>query len=213
MKLKFGLIVALIVVTSMSSFAASPSGGVSAQDALKQLLEGNARYVQGQPDRAGQRPSAAAQHPIAAILSCSDSRVPPEIIFDRGVGSLFVVRAAGNTCDRLGVQSLEYAVAHLGARLIIVMGHDQCGAVSAAVKTYPKEDVGPMLENIYPAVRDTKDHKGDAVSNAIDENAILTAKKLSEDPALAASVKRGDLKIVPARYALDTGKVTILSAQ
>ena len=76
-------------------------------------------------------------------------------------------------------------MAHLGTRLIIVMGHDQCGAVSAAVKTYPKEDVGPMLENIYPAVRKTKDQKGDALSNAIDENAILTAKRLSEDPALA----------------------------
>jgi carbonic anhydrase len=212
-KLRFGLVVALILITSMSSFAAPPSDGVSAQDALKQLLDGNARYVRGQPDRADQRPSAAAQHPIAAILSCSDSRVPPEIIFDRGVGSLFVVRAAGNTCDRLGIQSLEYAVAHLGTRLIIVMGHDQCGAVSAAVKTYPKEDVGPMLENIYPAVRKTKDQKGDALSNAIDENAILTAKRLSEDPALAPGVKRGDLKIVPARYALDSGKVTILSAQ
>jgi carbonic anhydrase len=212
-KLRFGLVVALILITSMSGFAAPPSDGVSAQDALTQLLDGNARYVRGQPDHADQRPSDAAQHPIAAILSCSDSRVPPEIIFDRGVGSLFVVRAAGNTCDRLGIQSLEYAVAHLGTRLIIVMGHDQCGAVSAAVKTYPKQDVGPMLENIYPAVRKTKDRTGDALSNAIEENAILVAKTLAEDPALAPSVKSGELKIVPARYSLGTGKVKILADQ
>jgi len=200
-------------MASQATFAAAPVAGPAGDDALKQLLEGNSRYVQDHAQRPDQRPSAAAQHPIAVILSCSDSRVPPEIIFDSGVGTLFVVRAAGNTADRLGVQTIEYAVAHLGTRLIVVMGHDQCGAVGAAVKTYPKEHVGPMLENIYPAVRATQSKTGAAISNAIDENAILVAKKLSEDPALASHVKSGDLKIVPARYALDSGKVTILSAQ
>jgi carbonic anhydrase len=212
-KATVSLVLALILVSPVLAMAATTSEGTSAQDALKQLMDGNARYVQGQPERSDQRPSAAPQHPIAAILSCSDSRVPPELIFDRGVGSLFIVRAAGNTCDRLGVQSLEYAVAHLGTRLIVVMGHDQCGAVDAALKTYPKRDVGPMLENIYPAVRAAKSGSGDAFSNAIDENAMLVAKRLEQEPAFASAIKSGKLKIVAARYALDTGKVKILSPQ
>jgi carbonic anhydrase len=203
----------VFLMAAQTTFAATPVAGPSGDEALKQLLDGNGRYVQDHAQRPDQRPSAAPQHPIAVILSCSDSRVPPELIFDSGVGRLFVVRAAGNTADRLGVQTIEYAVVHLGTRLIVVMGHDQCGAVGAAVKTYPKEHVGPMLENIYPAVHDTQNKPGDAISNAIDENAILVAKKLAADPALAPSVKRGDLKIVPARYALDTGKVTILPTQ
>lgn len=213
MKARPALIIAIVLVLPGLCRGASPSAGPSAAEALRQLLEGNARYVQDHAEHPDQRPSAAPQHPIAVIVSCSDSRVPPEIIFDRGVGSLFIVRAAGNTCDRLAVESIEYAVDHLGTRLIVVMGHDQCGAVTAAVHTYPKAGVGPMLENIYPAVRDTRQRPGDPVSNAISENAILVARRLSSEPELAEKIKHGDLKIVPARYALDSGKVQLLSAQ
>jgi len=207
------VVIFLILAVPEVSRTASDQSGPSPDDALQQLLDGNAHYVQDRAERPAQRPSAAAQHPLAVIVSCSDSRVPPEIIFDRGVGSLFVVRAAGNTCDRLGIQSIEYAVSHLGTRLVLVLGHDSCGAVTAAVKSYPKAGTGPMLENIYPAVRETQHRPGDAVANAIDENAILVARRLAEDPAFSASVTRGALKIVPARYALATGKVQILSAQ
>jgi carbonic anhydrase len=212
-KAKLALILVIFLVLPGLSRGAPPSAGPSAAEALRQLLEGNARYVQDHAEHPDQRPSAAPQHPLAVIVSCSDSRVPPEIIFDRGVGSLFIVRAAGNTCDRLAVESIEYAVDHLGTRLIVVMGHDQCGAVTAAVKSYPKAGVGPMLENIYPAVRETRHHPGDPVSNAISENAILVVRRLSSDVELAEKIKGGELKIVPARYALDTGKVQILSAQ
>ena len=177
---------------------------------LRQLLDGNARYVQNRPERPNQRPSAAAQHPLAVILSCSDSRVPPEIIFDQGVGSLFVVRAAGNTYDRLALQSIEYAVDHLGTRLIVVIGHDQCGAVTAAVEAYPKPAVGPMLENIYPAVRATHASPGDKISRAIDENARLTALRLTAEPELAPKVKSGELQIAAARYNLATGAIHFL---
>lgn len=204
------LILALLLAVPGLSRGASESQGPSAVQVLMQLLDGNGRYVRDHAEHPDQRPTAAPQHPLAVILSCSDSRVPPEMIFDRGVGSLFVVRDAGNTSDRLAIESIEYAVDHLGVRLIVVMGHDQCGAVTAAVKSYPKPGVGPMLENIYPAVRQTRDQPGDAISNAISENAILVARRLSADPELAAKVKSGDLKIVPARYALDTGKVQIL---
>lgn len=213
MKAQLAMILGIILALPGLSRGAAPSEGPSAEEALKQLLEGNARYVQDHAEHPDQRPSAAPQHPAAVIVSCSDSRVPPEVIFDRGVGSLFVVRTAGNTCDRLAVESIEYAVAHLGTRLIVVMGHDQCGAVTAAVNSYPKAGVGPMIENIYPAVRDTRHHPGEPVSNAINENAILVAKRLASEPELASKIKQGELKIVPARYALDTGKVQILSAQ
>jgi carbonic anhydrase len=178
--------------------------------ALQQLLDGNARYTADKATHPASRPSDAAQHPAAVILSCSDSRVPPEILFDQGVGSLFVVRAAGNTYDQLALESIEYAVAHLGTPLIVVMGHDQCGAVTAAVKEYPKSAVGPMVKNIYPAVAKTKGQPGDPVSNAISENAVLIAEKLTRDPRLAAMVASGQLKIVAARYNLATGAVTML---
>ena len=193
------------------SSASSAGNGPSPARALQQLLDGNARYVGDRPARPRQRPSAAPQHPLAVILSCSDSRVPPEVLFDQGVGDLFVVRAAGNTYDRLALQSIAYAVDQLGTKLILVVGHDQCGAVTAAVKTYPKPGVGPMLENIYPAVRATHDRPGDKISQAIDENARLTARRLAAEPDLAPKVKSGELEIVPARYNLATGAIHLIS--
>src|SRR5713226_7709437 len=181
-------------------------------EAIQQLLAGNTRYVEGKAvcPNPSQRPSDATQHPIAAILSCSDSRVPPEIVFDQGVGSLFVVRAAGNTYDELGIQSLEYAIKSLGAKLIVVLGHDSCGAVSAAVKSFPKPGAGAMVENIYPAVQKTRSIPGDPVSNAVSENAILVAERLRDSPQFRESVKAGEIQIVAARYDLKTGKIQLL---
>jgi carbonic anhydrase len=178
--------------------------------ALRLLLEGNQRYVKDHAERPDQRPSDSPQHPLAVILSCSDSRVPPEIIFDQGVGNLFIVRVAGNTYDRLALQSIEYAVGHLGTTLIMVIGHDQCGAVTAAVKAYPDPHSGPMLSNIYPAVREARGQPGEEVSNAIDHNAVLIAKKLEDEPELAGKVKSGQLRIQPARYILKTGAIKLL---
>jgi len=189
------------------------TNGPAAAVVLQQLLDGNARYTADKAAHPDSRPSDAAQHPSAVILSCSDSRVPPEILFDQGVGSLFVVRAAGNTYDQLALESIEYAVAQLGTTLIVVMGHDQCGAVKAAVGEYPRPTNSAMLKNIYPAVAQTKGQPGDAVANAVSESAVLTAEKLARDPRLAAMVAGGQLKIVAARYSLATGAVTILQTK
>jgi len=178
--------------------------------ALQLLLEGNQRYVTDRATHPRQRPSDAPQHPLAVILSCSDSRVPPGIFFDQGVGDLFIVRVAGNTYDRLALQSIDYAVNHLGSTLIIVIGHDQCGAVGAAVKAYPDPSGGPMLTNIYAAVREARGQAGDELSNAIDDNAVLIARKLSGETELAAKVKSGQIAIRPARYILKTGVVKLL---
>ena len=184
--------------------------GIAPAAALQKLLDGNKLYVADKATHPDSRPSDAAQHPAAVILSCADSRVPPEILFDQGVGSLFVVRAAGNTFDRLALESIAYAVGHLGTRLIVVLGHDQCGAVSAAVQEYPKSTESVMLKNIYPAVAKTRREPGDPVANAVNENAVLVADRLAHEPVLAKSVAHGDLKIVAARYNLATGAVTIL---
>jgi carbonic anhydrase len=178
--------------------------------ALQLLLDGNQRYVSDRAERPNQRPSDSPQHPLAVVLSCSDSRVPPEIIFDQGVGNLFIVRVAGNTYDRLALQSIEYAVGHLGTSLIVVMGHDQCGAVTAALKAYPDPRAGPMLTNIYTAVREARGQPGDELSNAIDNNAVLMAKKLAHEADLEKKVKKGELTIQPARYILKTGAVKLL---
>jgi len=209
------LIVAIALAGSYRAVADPPADGVthvSAPEALQQSLAGNARYVNGKtvcPNPA-QRPSDATQHPIAAVLSCSDSRVPPEIILDQGVGALFVVRAAGNTYDELGIQSLEYAIKSLGTKLIVVLGHDSCGAVSAAVKLFPKPGVGAMVENIYPAVQKTRSMPGDPVSNAVSENSILVAERLRKAPQFRELIKAKEIEIVPARYNLKTGKIQIL---
>ena len=192
------------------AWSAAPTSEQAPAAALQQLLDGNARYVGDKTTHPAARPSDAAQHPLAVILSCSDSRVPPEILLDQGVGALFVVRDAGNTSDQLALESIQYAVGHLGTRLIVVMGHDQCGAVTAAVNEFPKPTQSPLLKNIYPAIKQSKGKPGDAVSNAISENAVLVAKKLAQDPQLAPLVASGELKIIPARYNLATGAVTRL---
>ncbi len=207
------LLAALIVFSAIAIATPGPASdlkGPPPEQALQELLDGNNRFVQARPIHPDSRPSDAPQHPLAVILSCSDSRVPPELAFDQGVGKLFVVRVAGNTYDRLALESIEYAVGDLGTGLILVIGHDQCGAVTAAVKAYPDPKVGPMLENIYPAVRATQKAPGDKVSAAIDANAILIAQRLRKDPALAAHIQAGDLTILPARYILATGKIHIL---
>jgi carbonic anhydrase len=178
--------------------------------ALQLLLDGNQRFVSNRTEHPNQRPSDSPQHPLAVVLSCSDSRVPPEIIFDQGVGNLFIVRVAGNTYDRLALESIEYAVGHLGTTLIMVIGHDQCGAVTAALKAYPDPHAGPMVANIYPAVREARGQHGDELSNAIDDNAVLTASKLEHEPGLTEEVKSGQLQIQPARYILKTGAVELL---
>lgn len=203
------LILATLAFAQRGLSFEAPTGPAPAA-ALQQLLDGNARYTADKATHPDSRPSDAAQHPSAVILSCSDSRVPPEILFDQGVGSLFVVRDAGNTYDQLALESIEYAVGHLGTSLIIVIGHDQCGAVTAAVAEYPKPTDNPMLKNIYPAVARTRGKPGDPVSNAISENAILTAARLAKDPHLAPQVASGQLRIVAARYNLATGALTLL---
>jgi carbonic anhydrase len=186
--------------------------------ALQLLLDGNKRFVDGKLEHPNQTPDrraeiAKGQHPFAAVLTCSDSRTPPEFLFDRGLGDIFTARIAGNVADQVAIESLDYSVKHLGVRLVMVLGHRRCGAVIAAVDGHEgtsEQDVGPMLSELRPAVEASTGMSGDAVENAVRENVRLVMKKLASSAELSAMVKSGDLRIVGGIYDLDTGMIEML---
>ena len=190
----------------------------SADAVLKQLQAGNANHVAKKYQRPHQsadrqKELASGQSPNAIILSCADSRVPPELVFDQGLGDLFVVRVAGNVPGNDEIGSIEYAAEHLHTPLIVVMGHTKCGAVQAAVDGGdPHGHLGPLLAMIQPAVARAKRQPGDPVENAIRNNVENVVQQLrASSPVLAPLVTRGSLKVVGGVYALDTGKVTWLT--
>jgi carbonic anhydrase len=194
---------------------------VSADDALQKLVEGNARFVSNKDndtprDVARRSDLAKGQHPFAGILTCSDSRVPPELVFDQELGDLFVVRVAGNTADDVGIGSLEYAVEHLGVQLVVVMGHEKCGAVAAAV-TNAKEGgelpghLPAVVADILPVVKQGLADGGDPVHNCVWHNAANVAAKLrTASPILSEAMEHGRLRISAAVYDLDSGMVRFL---
>jgi carbonic anhydrase len=187
-----------------------------AQFPLQALKSGNDRFVAGHPlhpnqDTDRRTDLSAGQHPFAIIVGCSDSRVPPEIVFDQGLGDLFVVRVAGNVVDDHALGSIEYAVEHLHVKLIVVLAHDKCGAVQAAVAGGDAPGhIQSIVDAIQPAVDKAKTEPGDVLDNAIDENARNTADRITHDPALTHEIESGELDVEAARYKLDTGKVVFL---
>jgi len=210
-------IAAMSITATRTAIGAAHEPTISAEQALQLLLEGNQRYVAGKLEHPNQTPArraevAKGQHPFAAVLACSDSRTSPEIIFDRGLGDIFTVRVAGNVADQVVIESLDYSVKHLGVRLLMILGHRRCGAVIAAVEGYEEviKDVGPMLLDLYPAVRATQGMPGDPVENAVRENVKLVVKNLAASQELSAMVKSGELKIVGGIYDLDTGTIEML---
>jgi carbonic anhydrase len=191
---------------------------------LARLLEGNKRFVEGKLDHPRRKPEdfaplAEGQEPLAVIVGCADSRVAPELIFDQGVGDLFVVRVAGNVISGTGAPlkgSIEYAVAELDARLIMVLGHSQCGAVKAAIKHIDHQDsppgsIGGLVDLIKPAVASVKGMSGDPLDNAIRANVEGGVERLKGlEPILAGRIKKRELKVVGAVYDLRTGRVKML---
>ncbi len=190
----------------------------SADQALADLMAGNKRYVAARltyPNQTVARRAEVAkgQHPFAVILGCADSRVPPEIIFDQGLGDLFVIRVAGNVVDDVVMDSIEYAAEHLGVQLIVVLGHTRCGAVDATVKGGEAAGhIRSLVEAIRPAVEKAKGQPGDLLTNAVKANVEMVVDRLkSSKPILAESVEAGRLKIVGARYDLESGVVEIIA--
>ena len=212
--------IAVLVISTFVfrlAYSQTPPGPTPDQ-ALQKLVEGNQRFVDAKMKYPGQTPQrrkelTQGQHPFAAILGCSDSRVPLEVIFDQGLGDLFVVRVAGNTVDQLGLGSLEYATQVLGAPLILVLGHDQCGAVDATIKGKPLPGhIQDLANHLKPAVKlETCQKEKTPLECSINANVEFNvAQLLSSEPILAPLVKSGKLKVVGGRYDLQTGKVVLL---
>lgn len=190
----------------------------SAEEALENLLRGNQRFAGAGPRHPNQTPDRrnallAGQAPFAAILGCSDSRVPPEVIFDQGLGDLFVIRVAGNTVDEKVLASLEYAAGHLQTPLLVVLGHTRCGAVQAAATgDHLQGHLAGLAESIQPALEKAAERAGDFFLNATEANAMLVAEQLrASKPVLHERVESGKLKIIAACYEMESGVVGILS--
>jgi carbonic anhydrase len=211
----------LSTVSAVLAAADAAAPAMSPAQALAQLMEGNQRFqrdANSHPHLHAKRRSelVGGQAPFAVILSCSDSRVPPELIFDQGLGGLFVVRLAGNTVTRAGLESIDYAVDHLGTNLIMVLGHDSCGAVKGALTecvSKPAAELPEIFANICPAVDQARKAGGDKLeSNAIDLNVTDQVKMLERSPLFKKRIADGSLKIVGARYGLESGKVEIINS-
>jgi carbonic anhydrase len=202
----------------------SESRPVNPDQALAELLAGNQRFLTGNRTSPRGRPEefrtlAHGQFPEAIIISCADSRVAPEILFDVGVGDIFVIRVAGNVIDGAGTAikgSIEYGVAELNVPLIVILGHSGCGAVKAAIQHIADRDSLPgaingLVELIKPAVTMSKGLPGDSLTNAIRQNVEIGVRRLqSLEPILAPRAKDGTLKVVGGVYDLSTGSVTLI---
>ena len=222
-------------VTAVGIFAAQLAGGALAKEAkpppkpqnvlspeasLERLMKGNGRYVDGvsrRHDFKHEREAlAGGQNPYAAILSCADSRIAPEYAFDSGRGDLFVCRVAGNFATAEVVASMEYAVAVLGVPLILVLGHDSCGAVEAAIKSLKDDKPLPghmpsLVTGIAPAVKAVSQQGGDTLGKAIRQNVVDNVANLgSATPILSAAVEQRKLKVVGGVYRLKDGRVEMV---
>ena len=219
---RFVRLCSLIPILVALSAVANPAGAakvvaVTPEAALARLTEGNARFVADAITHPAQsaerrREIAAGQHPFAIVLACADSRVPPEILFDQGLGDLFVIRNAGNLLDDHVIGSIEYAVEHLHVTLVVVLGHTKCGAVTAAVAGGEAPGhIKSIVESLGDAVSMAKKKPGDPVDNAVRIAAKLSAAALAKaEPIVGEAVKSGEVQVVAARYDIASGAVEFL---
>jgi carbonic anhydrase len=206
----------LILVAAMAlnnwALAAEPTTpSVTPDEALSRLKAGNERFAgskesTGKPVAARRAETAQGQHPFAIIVGCADSRTAPEIVFDQNIGDLFVIRTAGNLVDDYALGTIEYGVEHLGARLIVVLGHERCGAVTAALASASAPGhINSLVHDIQPAVAASKGKEGDPLTNAIHENDAEMANKIRKQAELGELAAQ--VRVVEGYYDLDTGKV------
>ncbi|MGH2652460.1 MAG: carbonic anhydrase, partial [Actinomycetota bacterium] len=199
-----------------------PTSRLTADVALRRLLDGNERFVTNRelnPDRGPELRLrlAEAQHPFAVILGCSDSRVPPEILFDEGLGDLFVIRNAGAIVDTTCLASVEYGVDHLGVSLVLVLGHERCGVITTAVAVAREGEevrghLWSLIDAVRPALETTNDRDGDVIDQAVCAHVKIQVECLRRaDPIVSPAVKAGAIQIVGARYDIDRGQVELLT--
>lgn len=196
--------------------ANAQSAPITPEMALKTLMAGNTRFVQEKKIRGNQSQArltevAQGQNPFAAILGCADSRVPAEIVFDQGLGDLFVCRLAGNIATPQAIGSLEFGAQVLGTKLIMVLGHERCGAVEAAIAggELPGQ-IGTVIEDIDIGTVPKQSNTPDSLSQAIKANVSHQVNILKQSPLLAALIAQGNLEIVGAYYNLNSGEVTLV---
>ncbi|MBS3025812.1 MAG: carbonic anhydrase [Dolichospermum sp. DET50] len=221
LQLGTGVISAGVAVAVSSNLAtlepATAKNIVKPDEALKALLDGNDRFVNQKRRYKNQGSArlqevAKGQNPFASILGCADSRVPGEIIFDQGLGDLFVCRVAGNIATPEEIGSLEFGSLVLGSKVIIVLGHERCGAVDATIKgAQVPGQIGSLLEAIKPGVEKSQGQPGDKLENAVKANILVQIETLKSSPVLAELINANKLKIVGGYYDLDTGKVSLVS--
>ncbi len=199
---------------------AEEPGAADSTGAVESLFEGNGRFMSGHVHShdfgAERKALVTGQHPKAIVLSCSDSRLPPELVFDQTLGELFVVRSAGNVADTIGLASMEYAAEHLHTRLLVVLGHEKCGAVTAASQggKMPSPNLEALMKELGPSLEGLKGKfTGDElVHRGVEANVAATAEEiLQRSPLLAKLVKEGELTMIRAVYDLDSGQVRELS--
>ncbi len=195
-----------------------PHTEMTAEEALAALRTGNAKFVADKPvalDMGQQRRSAIAraQTPFAVVVGCSDSRVSPELLFDRGLGDLFTIRVAGNSIDRDELGSIEYGVSALGCPLVVVLGHERCGAALAAIQAVQQDTqfpgaIGEMVAPIMPAVLRAQKMQGDLTENVVRENVRSVTRRLrSADDLMGDAIRKDGVKVVGGYYRLDDGSV------
>ena len=188
------------------------------EQALQMLMEGNERFVkrktQNSTNRDIRRIRAFAQnqYPFASILSCADSRVPSEIIFDQGFGDLFMCRIAGNVATAEEIGSLEFGTYVLGSKVLMVMGHERCGAVIAAIKggEFPGQ-IGSLIEAIQPALKTANVTNSSQLEEGVKANVLFQVKRLEKSPVISQLIQQNKLKVVGSYYDLDSGAVTLVS--
>jgi carbonic anhydrase len=210
-------ILAIAIVTSIACFStpvfaeAHPAPTVSAATALTKLKAGNKRFsahkvTSGKAVAKRRTETAQAQHPFAVVIACADSRTCPELLFDQNIGDLFVIRTAGNLVDEHGLGSIEYAVEHLGTRLVVVLGHERCGAVQAALASETAHGhVNSLVRDIQPAVKAARELPGDKIANTVCENARRATRTIRKEGEFGEAA--GQVKVITAIYDLDTGVV------
>ena len=216
----FTLSTTLVACGAIGGSAAEPTpepAVTGPDDALQRLLDGNQRYVNNKavdPNQSENRriEVATGQHPFATILGCVDSRVPPEIVFDRGLGDLFVIRTAGQVVDQAVLGSIEFGSFEFGIPLIFVLGHESCGAVTAALEAHGEAggSIGYLVEAITPAIEAAHGQEGDELDNAVKANVSLVVEQLKQSPILSEAITAGTLKIVGGRYDLDKGAIELV---
>ncbi|MEI7492410.1 MAG: carbonic anhydrase [Bacteroidota bacterium] len=192
-------------------------GKIKAAEAKRLLAEGNTRFVSGRTlhprqDAVRRKELANGQHPFAVILGCSDSRISPEILFDQGLGDLFVAREAGNITDEHTIGSIEYAIEHLHVSLVVVLGHEKCGAIAAARDTaVTAGHIKSIMDALGPAVKATRGQDAEATCRANIRNNVVALR--TSEPLLKHLADRGELLILGAYYELNTGIVTFLDVK